>query len=151
MYGDYTDNMTSRRTSNEPTHPANFLYTRNRYIIFPLRSCEAHYIGETERSLKSLFDELKRPSSIASEVSRHIHKNNPDHTISMENARILTTETCRWFERGIKEDLSSCAYRLTLNRGGLSNARELSRVVYGKSRAERGWAVKRAVRSSCNV
>ena len=103
----------------------------DRYIMFPVRSCEAHYIGETERSLKSQFDKLKRPSSIVSEVSRDIHKSNPDHTISMENARILTTETCRWFERGIKEELYSCAYRPTLNRDGGRSDRDLNALAQG--------------------
>ena len=35
------------------------------------------YIGETERSFKARFDEHKRPSSVISEVSRHIHQRKP--------------------------------------------------------------------------
>ena len=103
----------------------------DRYILFPVRSWEAHYIGETERSLKSQFDKVKRLSSIASEVSRHIHKNNPDHNINIENARILSTETCRWFERGIKEELYSSSYRPTLNRDGGRSDRDLNALAQG--------------------
>ena len=34
--------------------------------------CEARYVGETERSLKSRFNEHRRPSSTTSEVAKHI-------------------------------------------------------------------------------
>ena len=44
--------------------------------------CEATYVGETERSLKARFGELSRPSSTTSEVSKHIHTDSPDHTIT---------------------------------------------------------------------
>ena len=35
--------------------------------------CQESYIGETERSLRTRFLEHKRPSSVSSEVSQHIH------------------------------------------------------------------------------
>ena len=39
----------------------------------PCSTCEADYVGETERSLKARFDEHRRPNSSTSEVSRHVH------------------------------------------------------------------------------
>ena len=64
--------------------------------------CEAMYVGEMERSLKSRFNEHRRPSSTTSEVSKHIHIEYPEHSVELENTEILTTES-RWFERGVKE------------------------------------------------
>ena len=54
--------------------------------------CDASYIGETERSLKARFSEHRRPSSSNSEVAKHIHTEQPDHNVKMENTRILKTE-----------------------------------------------------------
>ena len=45
--------------------------------------CEATYIGKTERSLKARFGKHRRPSSTTSEVSRHIHSDNPNHNITL--------------------------------------------------------------------
>jgi hypothetical protein len=59
--------------------------------------CEAGYVGETERSLKARFMEHRRPSTVTSEVSRHVHVDEPDHSVSLESARILAVEP-RWFE-----------------------------------------------------
>ena len=64
--------------------------------------CEATYVGETERSLKSRFNEHWRPSFTTSEVSKHIHIEHPEHSVELGNTEILTTES-RWFERGVKE------------------------------------------------
>ena len=55
-----------------------------------------------ERSLKSRFNEHRRPSSTTSEVSKHIDIEHPEHSVELENTEILTTES-RWFERGVKE------------------------------------------------
>ena len=60
--------------------------------------CEAMYIGETERSLKARFSEHRRPSSTTSEVAKHVHTDQPEHTVELDNTEILTTES-RWFER----------------------------------------------------
>ena len=51
--------------------------------------CGKDYIGETERSFKARFDEHKRPSSVNSEVSRHIHQENPGHSVSLTGSRIF--------------------------------------------------------------
>ena len=63
--------------------------------------CEATHAGETERSLKARFSEHRRPSSTTSEVAKHIHTDQPEHTVELDNTEILTTEP-RWFERGVK-------------------------------------------------
>ena len=60
-------------------------------------NCEAKYIGETERSLKARFQEHRRPSTTTSEVSRHIHVDQPSHGVDMKCAKILDVEP-RWFE-----------------------------------------------------
>ena len=62
--------------------------------------CEATYIGETERSLKSRFNEHRRPNSTTSEVAKHIDTEQPEHTVELDNTEILTTEP-RSFERGV--------------------------------------------------
>ena len=64
--------------------------------------CEATYVGETERSLKARFGEHRRLSSTTSEVSKHIHTDSSDHTITLENTKILAVEH-KWFERGVNE------------------------------------------------
>ena len=79
--------------------------------------CEATYIGETERSLKSRFNEHRRPSSTISEISKHIHIEHPEHSVELENTEILTTES-RWFERGVKEAIYIRALNASLNRDG---------------------------------
>ena len=38
-------------------------------------------------------------TSITSEVATHIHLEQPEHSVELENTEILTTES-RWFERG---------------------------------------------------
>ena len=79
--------------------------------------CEATYVGETERSLKARFGEHRRPSSTTSEVSKHIHTDSPDHTIMLENTKILEVEH-KWFERGVKEAIHIRALKPSLNRDG---------------------------------
>ena len=61
--------------------------------------------------------EHRRPSSNTSEVSRHIHQENPDHKVDITNTSILTTEP-KWFERGVKEAIYIRANKPTLNRDG---------------------------------
>ena len=53
----------------------------------------------------SRFNEDRRPSSVTSELSKHIHLEQPEHSVELENTEILTTES-RWFERGVKEAIS---------------------------------------------
>ena len=77
--------------------------------------CEASCIGETERSLRARFQEHRRPSSTTSEVSRHIHVDQPDHSIDIEKTRILAVEP-RWFEHGVKETIYIRNNSPTLNR-----------------------------------
>ena len=87
--------------------------------VYKIKSeeCEATYIGKTERSLKSRFNEHRRPSSTTSEVSKHIHIEYPEHSVELENTKILTTES-RWFERGVKEAIYIRALNPSLNRDG---------------------------------
>ena len=79
--------------------------------------CEATYVGESECSLKTRFGEHRKPSSTTSEVSNHIHTDNPDHTITLENTEILAVEH-KWFERGVKEAIHIRALKPSLNRDG---------------------------------
>ena len=79
--------------------------------------CGRDYIGETKRSFKARFDEHKRPSSVNSEVSRHIHQENPGHSVSLTGSRILGVEQ-GWFQRGVKEAIFIHAMKPSLNRGG---------------------------------
>ena len=83
----------------------------------PCSSCEADYVGETERSLKATFDEHRRPSSSTSEVSRHIHTDCKGHTVHIEELKNLTVEP-KWFERGVKEAIYIRALHQSLNRDG---------------------------------
>ena len=55
--------------------------------------CEATYVGETERSLKARFSEHRRPSSTTSEVAKHIHSNQPEHTVKLDNTEIPDNRT----------------------------------------------------------
>lgn len=83
----------------------------------PCEECPASYIGETERSLKARFSEHRRPSSVNSEVSQHIHQAYPGHRIDMDKTKILTVEP-RWFERGVKEAIYIRAKQPSLNKDG---------------------------------
>ena len=83
----------------------------------PCDSCEAAYIGETERSLKARFSEHRRPSSVTSEVSKHILTECPDHNVDLKSVQILTTEP-RWFERGVKESIYIRVNNPSLNKDG---------------------------------
>ena len=66
---------------------------------------------------KARFGEHRRPSSTTSEVSRHIHSDNPSHNIILENTKILSVEH-KWFERGVKEAIRIRALNPSLNRDG---------------------------------
>ena len=83
----------------------------------PCDNCDASYVGESERSLKARFSEHRRPSSVTSEVSRHLHVDQPGHTIDMEQAKILTVDN-RWFERGVNEAILIRTLKPSLNKDG---------------------------------
>ena len=101
--------------------------TKKEYISGPVYhiSCEGSvtsgcpdsYIGETERTLRARFQEHCRPSSVNSEISRHIHKDSPGHNVDINNAKILEREP-RWFERGVKEAIHIRAKVPSLNKDG---------------------------------
>ena len=78
--------------------------------------CEVTYVGEMERSLKSRFNKYWRLSSTTSEVSKHMHLEQPMHSMELGNNEIVTTES-RWFERGVKEAIYERA-NPSLNRYG---------------------------------
>ena len=52
-------------------------------------NCDDSYTGETGRSLKARFMEHRRPSSVNTEVSKHIICDQPDHSISLDKVRTL--------------------------------------------------------------
>ena len=79
--------------------------------------CKESYIGETERALKTRFLEHQRPSSVNSEVSKHIHIELPGHSVSLEKVKILDSEP-EFFARGVKEAVYIRAHRPSLNRDG---------------------------------
>ena len=83
----------------------------------PCNDCEDDYIGETERSLKARFGEHGRPSTVTSEVSKHIHAATPKHSIELDNTDVLAVEP-RWFERGVKEAIYIRAFSPSLNKDG---------------------------------
>ena len=74
-------------------------------------------MGETERSLKVRFGEHRRPSSVNSEISKHIHQEEPGHLVELKNSQVLTVEP-KWFERGVKEAIYICTTSPSLNRDG---------------------------------
>ena len=127
-FGGCTRTTTSLLTTSLLTHCANGRFDQK--TRFPRKewwaqsityvSCEdcgKDYIEETERSFKARFDEHKRPSSVNSEVSRHIHQENPGHSVSLTGSRILGVEQ-GWFQRGAKEAIFIHAMRPSLNRDG---------------------------------
>ncbi|KAI8519944.1 hypothetical protein Bbelb_032010 [Branchiostoma belcheri] len=63
-------------------------------------TCEESYIGETERSLRTRFLEHKRPSSLSSEVSQHIHIESPGHTVSLDKPAVSSTTSALWAMQG---------------------------------------------------
>ena len=69
-------------------------------LVYHIRcdNCEESYIGEMRRSLESRFMEHRRASSVNSEVSRHVKCDQPDHSISVDNVRIM-----RWNRSGLRE------------------------------------------------
>ncbi|KAH3700543.1 hypothetical protein DPMN_075522 [Dreissena polymorpha] len=78
--------------------------------------------------METRFTEHRRPSSTSSEVSRHKHDCKPDHTITMENVRILNRKP-PWFERGVNEAIR--ALRPALNKNGAaSNSRTPGTVMF---------------------
>ena len=72
-------------------------------------------IGETDWSLKSRFMQHRRPSSVNSEVSKHVTCNQPDHSISLDNVRIQEVEP-KWFDRRVMEAIQIWINNLILNK-----------------------------------
>ena len=81
-------------------------------------TCDKSYIGETERSLRTRFLEHRRRSSTSqSEVALHLHVDAPDHSVSLNEVRVLDREP-KWLERGIKEAIYIRKHQPPLNRDG---------------------------------
>ena len=78
-------------------------------------SCDDSYTGETGRSLNARFSVHKRPSSVNSEVYKHINSDHPDNSISLDNVRILEIEP-KSFERGVREAIQIRMKNPTLNK-----------------------------------
>ena len=64
--------------------------------------CDATYVGETERVLKTRLSEHRRKSNVGSEVSQDVHMDRPEHGVSLDRVNILTVDSMK-FERGVKE------------------------------------------------
>ena len=79
--------------------------------------CSDSYIGETERSLKARFMEHRRPSCSSSEVSKHLHQDQPGHNIDLKQTKVLAVEP-KWFERGVKEAIHIRIEEPSLNKDG---------------------------------
>ena len=79
--------------------------------------CGKDYIGDTERSFKARFDEHERPSSVNSEVSRHIRQENSGHSVSLAGSKVLGVEQ-GWFQRRVKESIFIHALKPSFNRDG---------------------------------
>ena len=119
-FGGCTRTTTSLLTTSLLTHCANGRFDQK--TRFPRKewwaqsityvSCEdcgKDYIEETERSFKARFDKHKRPSSVNSEVSRHINQENPGHSVSLTGTRILGVEASRMVStRGEGSNFYSC-------------------------------------------
>ena len=60
-------------------------------------NCDATYVGEMERSLKTRFSEHWRKSSVGSEVSQHVHVDRLEHGVSLNKVKILTVENRKFF------------------------------------------------------
>ena len=76
--------------------------------------CSESYIGETERSLRSRFLDYRRPSS---EVSSHINRDKPSHSVSLANAKILDRED-DWFARAVRKAIHIRSHHPSLNKVG---------------------------------
>ena len=48
--------------------------------------------GETERAMRTRFMEHKRRSSVNSEVSKHIHQDHKDHSVTLDKTKILSVD-----------------------------------------------------------
>ena len=68
-------------------------------------TCEASYVGETEKSLKARFSEHRRSSATTSEVSRHVNFDRPGHMIDLDYTKLLTVVEPKWFAQGVKETI----------------------------------------------
>jgi len=80
------------------------------------QKCTSTYVGETSKTLKTRFDQHRRPSSTSSHVSLHLHQ--PDresHTITMDNIKILDRDPCT-FERKIREAIHIRRLKPDLNK-----------------------------------
>ena len=73
-------------------------------------TCHVKIEGRTTQGIRKDpgFDELKRHGSVNSELSRHVHQENPGHSVSLMGSRILGMEQ-GWFQRGVKESIFSHA------------------------------------------
>ena len=82
-----------------------------------IAKCHNFYVGETERTLKTLTQEHWQPICTSSKVSQHMHLEwRPRHHIAMESVQILDWEE-DWTTRGIKESIYIRMPHLDLNAG----------------------------------
>ena len=75
-------------------------------------------MDETERSLKVRFGEHRRPSNVNWEVSKHIHQEEPGHSVELKNSQALTVESKCMVREGVKEVIYICATSPSLNIDG---------------------------------
>jgi hypothetical protein len=61
--------------------------------------------------------EHRRPSSTTSEVSHHVHLDEPEHQIDIDKVKILAVEP-RWFEREVREAIYIRTEQPSLDKDG---------------------------------
>ena len=68
----------------------------------PCDLCDAFYIVKLKDRLRHGFLEKRKPSSNTLDVSRHIHIDNIEYQVDMDEVKILAAEP-RWFTQGVRE------------------------------------------------
>ena len=80
-------------------------------------ACDALYVGDTERSLKTHFLEHRSKSNVGSEMSQHVHVDSPEHGVRLDRVKILTVESKK-FERRVNKAIYIRVAEQSLNKDG---------------------------------
>ena len=89
--------------------------TRYCSSLIKYEDCEASYVGETGRLLKTRFQEYQRPRIVSSKVSIHVNMDHPEHRVKLDTDRIHAVEP-RWYEKEVKEVIEICMVKPSLNK-----------------------------------
>jgi len=96
----------------------NVVYNDKNNVVYKIlcKDCEATYVGQTKRQLKTRLKEhknnIKLDQSKHSVISEHIIKHN--HSFDWENTRIMDHES-RYFKRIISEMIHIKEQKVSLN------------------------------------